>query len=86
MGYAPPRGLKPHRVKPFKLSRDPELLEKLTGVVGLYVNPLEKGIVLNVDEKSQIQALDRPQSGLPRAISAIRGWSFTRSPLPVRVG
>lgn len=57
--------LKPHRVKTFKLSRDPYFLEKLTDVVGLYLNPPEQAIVLCVDEKSQIQALDRTQPGLP---------------------
>jgi len=58
-------GLKPHRVKGFKLSRDPRFLDKLTDVVGLYLNPPEKALVLCVDEKSQIQALDRTQPGLP---------------------
>jgi transposase len=58
-------GLQPHRVEPFKLSRDPKFLEKLTDVVGLYLNPPEKALVLCVDEKSQIQALDRTQPGLP---------------------
>ena len=57
--------LKPHRVKRFKLSRDPHFLEKLTGVVGLYLNPPQQALVLCVDEKSQIQALDRTQPGLP---------------------
>jgi len=57
--------LKPHRVKSFKLSRDPHFLEKLTDVVGLYLNPPEQAMVLCVDEKSQIQALDRTQPGLP---------------------
>jgi transposase len=57
--------LKPHRVKRFKLSRDPRFLEKLTDVVGLYVNPPQQALVLCVDEKSQIQALDRTQPGLP---------------------
>ena len=57
--------LKPHRVKTFKLSRDPHFLEKLTDVVGLYLDPPEQAIVLCVDEKSQIQALDRTQPGLP---------------------
>jgi len=57
--------LKPHRGKTFKLSRDPHFLEKLTDVVGLYLNPPEKAMVLCVDEKSQIQALDRTQPGLP---------------------
>jgi transposase/transcriptional regulator with XRE-family HTH domain len=57
--------LKPHRVKTFKLSRDAQFLEKLTDVVGLYLNPPQQAIVLCVDEKSQIQALDRTQPGLP---------------------
>jgi transposase len=57
--------LQPHRTKGFKLSRDPRFLEKLTDVVGLYLNPPEKALVLCVDEKSQIQALDRTQPGLP---------------------
>jgi len=57
--------LKPHRVKSFKLSRDAKFLEKLTDVVGLYLNPPQQAIVLCVDEKSQIQALDRTQPGLP---------------------
>ena len=57
--------LKPHRVKKFKLSRDAKFLEKLTDVVGLYLNPPQQAIVLSVDEKSQIQALDRTQPGLP---------------------
>jgi transposase len=57
--------IKPHRTKTFKLSRDPRFLEKLTDVVGLYVNPPDKAIVLCVDEKSQIQALNRTQPGLP---------------------
>lgn len=58
-------GLQPHRTKTFKLSRDPRFLEKLTDVVGLYLNPPEKALVLCVDGKSQIQALDRTQPGLP---------------------
>lgn len=57
--------IKPHRSKGFKLSRDPHFLEKLTDVVGLYLNPPAKALVLCVDEKSQIQALDRTQPGLP---------------------
>lgn len=57
--------LKPHRIKGFKLSRDARFLEKLTDVVGLYLNPPEQAIVLCVDEKTQIQALDRTQPGLP---------------------
>lgn len=58
-------GLKPHRVRPFKVSRDRRFLEKLTDVVGLYLNPPEHALVLCADEKSQIQALDRTQPGLP---------------------
>jgi hypothetical protein len=57
--------LKPHRSETFKLSRDVRFLEKLTDVVGLYLNPPDQAIVLCVDEKSQIQALDRTQPGLP---------------------
>lgn len=57
--------LKPHRSRGFKLSRDPRFLEKLTDVVGLYLNPPTKALVVCIDEKSQIQALDRTQPGLP---------------------
>jgi len=57
--------IKPHRTKTFKLSRDPRFLEKMTDVIGLYLNPPDDAIVLCVDEKSQIQALDRTQPGLP---------------------
>ena len=58
-------GIKPHIVKGFKLSRDPAFVEKLEDVVGLYMNPPANAIVLSVDEKSQIQALDRTQPMLP---------------------
>lgn len=58
-------GLKPHLQRTFKLSRDKRFVEKLTDVVGLYLNPPDKALVLCVDEKSQIQALDRTQPGLP---------------------
>jgi transposase len=57
--------LKPHLVKGFKVSNDPRFEEKLRDVIGLYLHPPEKAIVLSVDEKSQIQALDRTQPGLP---------------------
>jgi hypothetical protein len=57
--------LKPHLTKSFKLSRDPHFVEKLTDVVGVYLKPPEDAVVLCVDEKSQIQALDRSQPGLP---------------------
>ena len=59
------RGLKPHLVKTFKLSNDRRFEEKLVDVVGLYLNPPDKAIVLCMDEKSQIQALDRTQPSLP---------------------
>jgi transposase len=58
-------GLKPHRVESFKVSNDPQFAEKLEAIVGLYLNPPEHALVLSVDEKSQIQALDRTQPGLP---------------------
>ena len=58
-------GLVPHRVRTFKLSKDPEFIAKLRDVVGLYMRPPAHAIVLSVDEKSQIQALDRTQPGLP---------------------
>ena len=58
-------GLKPHRVETFKLSNDPEFAKKLEDIVGLYLAPPENAVVFAVDEKSQIQALDRTQPGLP---------------------
>ena len=58
-------GLKPHLVRTFKLSNDPHFVEKLRDVVGLYMNPPENALILSIDEKSQIQALDRTQPGLP---------------------
>jgi transposase len=57
--------LQPHRVRSFKRSRDPQFVEKLVDVVGLYLNPPDQAVVLSIDEKSQIQALDRIQPGLP---------------------
>jgi len=57
--------LRPHQQRTFKLSRDPKFLEKLTDVVGVYLTPPQNAVVLCVDEKSQIQALDRTQPGLP---------------------
>ena len=59
------QNLKPHLRRTFKLSRDPKFLEKLTDVVGVYLTPPANAVVLCVDEKSQIQALDRTQPGLP---------------------
>src|SRR5208282_4028766 len=58
-------GLKPHRVRNFKVSRDPQFVEKLEDIVGLYMSPPEHALVLCCDEKSQVQALDRTQPGLP---------------------
>jgi transposase len=58
-------GLKPHLQRTFKLSRDPRFVDKLVDVVGLYLNPPDKALVLSCDEKSQIQALNRTQPGLP---------------------
>lgn len=57
--------LRPHRLKTFKISNDPKFSEKVIDIVGLYMNPPENAIVLSVDEKTQIQALDRTQPGLP---------------------
>ena len=59
------RGLKPHLVKTFKLSNDPKFEEKLIDVVGLYLNPPDKAVLLCMDEKSSVQALDRTQASLP---------------------
>lgn len=58
-------GFKPHLVRTFKLSKDPAFVEKLTDVVGLYLNPPEHALVFSIDEKSQIQALQRTQPSLP---------------------
>ena len=57
--------LQPHRVRTFKRSRDPEFAAKLADIVGLYMDPPTQAVVLSIDEKSQIQALDRTQPGLP---------------------
>ena len=84
-------GLQPHRVKRFKLSKDPEFAAKLQDIVGLYVDPPAHAVVLSVDEKSQIQALDRTQPGLPwrgrrpsratagRAMAGSRPWATAMS-------
>jgi transposase len=68
-------GLKPHLIKTFKISNDPEFAQKLQDIVGLYLNPPEHAIVLCLDEKSQIQALDRTQPGLP--LKPGRGQTMT---------
>src|SRR6202165_4889355 len=66
-------GLQPHRSKSFKLSTDPFFIEKVRDVVGLYLNPPDKALVLCVDEKSQIQALDRTQPVLPMGLGYVEG-------------
>src|SRR5258706_10913360 len=66
-------GLQPHRQKHFKLSTDPFFVEKVRDVVGLYLNPPDHAIVLGVDEKSQIQALDRTQPMLPLGLGDVEG-------------
>jgi transposase len=68
-------GLKPHRVESFKLSNDPHFIEKLDDIVGLYLDPPEHALVLCCDEKTQIQALDRTQPGLP--LKRGRGTTMT---------
>jgi transposase len=68
-------GLKPHLIQTFKVSRDPQFAGKLEAIVGLYLNPPEHALVLCVDEKSQIQALDRTQPGLP--LKKGRGQTMT---------
>jgi transposase len=68
-------GLKPHRVESFKVSNDPNFADKLEDIIGLYLSPPEHALVLSVDEKSQIQALDRTQPGLP--IKKGRGQTMT---------
>jgi transposase len=68
-------GLKPHLVKTFKLSRDPNFAAKVQDVVGLYLDPPERALVLSVDEKSQIQALDRTQPGLPMKKGRAGTWT-----------
>ena len=68
-------GLKPHLVKTFKLSRDPNFAAKVQDVVGLYLDPPDKALVLSLDEKSQIQALDRTQPGLPMKKGRAGTWT-----------
>jgi transposase len=68
-------GLKPHCIDSFKISNDPNFADKLEAIVGLYLNPPKHALVLSVDEKSQIQALDRTQSGLP--LKKGRGQTMT---------
>src|SRR5580693_7713462 len=66
-------GLQPHRSKSFKLSTDPFFIEKVRDVVGLYLNPPDKALVLCVDEKSQVQALERTQPVLPMGLGYVEG-------------
>ncbi len=68
-------GLQPHRLRTFKLSTDPEFVHKLRDVVGLYLNPPERAVVFSFDEKSQIQALDRTQPGLPLKRGRAGTWT-----------
>lgn len=68
-------GLKPHLVKTFKLSNDPDFIRKLEDVVGLYLNPPDHAVVFCIDEKSQIQALDRTQPGLPLKNGRAGTWT-----------
>src|SRR6516162_8152384 len=73
-------GLQPHRVRQLKLSRDRQFVTKLRDIVGLYVDPPAHAVVLSVDEKSQIQALDRTQPGLPIKKTPISaGWGCRSS-------
>jgi putative transposase len=66
-------GLQPHRSKSFKLSTDPFFVEKVRDIVGLYLNPPDHALVLCVDEKSQIQALERTQPTLPLGLGYVEG-------------
>lgn len=66
-------GLQPHRAKSFKLSNDPFFVEKVRDIVGLYLNPPDKALVLCVDEKSQVQALERTQPVLPMGLGYVEG-------------
>ena len=66
-------GLQPHRSKSFKLSTDPFFVEKVRDIVGLYLNPPDKALVLCVDEKSQVQALERTQPVLPMGLGYVEG-------------
>jgi len=66
-------GLQPHRTKSFKLSNDPFFVEKVRDIVGLYLNPPENALVLCVDEKSQVQALERTQPVLPMGLGYVEG-------------
>ena len=73
-------GLQPHRVETFKLSTDPQFVEKVRDIVGLYLSPPERAVVLCVDEKSQVQALDRTQPLLPLSAKKPRSWTRPKPP------
>jgi len=66
-------GVQPHRARSFKLSNDPFFIEKVREVVGLYLNPPDNALVLCVDEKSQVQALERTQPMLPMGLGYVEG-------------
>lgn len=66
-------GLRPHRADTFKLSTDPFFVDKVRDIVGLYLNPPDSALVLSVDEKSQIQALNRTQPVLPMGLGYVEG-------------
>lgn len=68
-------GVKPHRTRTFKLSTDPFFIEKVRDIVGLYLNPPDNAMVLCVDEKSQIQALNRTQKALPLGLGYVEGFT-----------
>ena len=72
-------GVEPHLAKTFKLSTDPLCIEKVRAVVGLYLNPPESAVVLCVDEKSQIQALNRTQPALPMSLGCVEGCTHDSS-------
>ena len=79
-------GLKPHLTRGFKLSTDKQFVEKVQDVVGLYLNPPDGALVLSVDEKSQVQALDRTQPGLPikKGRAGTMTHDYNRHSLPRR--
>ncbi len=79
-------GLKPHWVRTFKLSNDPRFVEKLEDIVGLYLNPPENALLLSCDEKSQIQALDRTQPGLPLNKGRCQTMTHDYAPKEVPLG
>ncbi len=77
-------GLQPHRVESFKLSSDPEFIDKMRDIVGLYLDPPDRALVLCIDEKSQIQALDRTQPMLPMRPGQADGAATIAPPIGKR--